>query len=35
MSNTFTINTNTISVQTSLATLVTEINQEASGVTAH
>ena len=34
MSNTFTINTNTISVQTSLANLVTEINQEASGVTA-
>ena len=34
MSNTFTINSNTISVQTSLANLVTEINQEASGVTA-
>ena len=34
MSNTFTINTNTISIQTSLADLVTEINQEASGVTA-
>ena len=34
MSNTFTINTNTISIQTSLANLVTEINQEASGVTA-
>ena len=34
MSNTFTINTNTISVQTSLANLVTEINQEAAGVTA-
>ena len=34
MSNTFTINTNTISVQTSLANLVAEINQEASGVTA-
>ena len=34
MSNTFTINTNTISVQTSLANLVAEINQEAAGVTA-
>lgn len=34
MSNTFTINSNTISVQTSLTNLVTEINQEASGVTA-
>ena len=34
MSNTFTINSNTISIQTSLANLVTEINQEASGVTA-
>jgi flagellin len=34
MSNTFTINTNTISVQTSLADLVTEINLEAGGVTA-
>jgi flagellin len=34
MSNTFTINTNTISVQTSLADLVTEINQAAGGVTA-
>ena len=34
MSNTFTINSNTISVQTSLANLITEINQEASGVTA-
>ena len=34
MSNTFTINSNTISVQTSMANLVTEINQEASGVTA-
>ena len=34
MSDTFTINSNTISVQTSLANLVTEINQEASGVTA-
>ena len=34
MSNTFTINTNTISIQTSLANLITEINQEASGVTA-
>ena len=34
MSNTFTINSNTISVQTSLTDLVTEINQEASGVTA-
>jgi flagellin len=34
MSNTFTINSNTISVQTSLTDLVTEINQEASGVIA-
>ena len=34
MSNTFTINTNTISVQTSMSDLVTEINQEAEGVTA-
>ena len=34
MSNTFTINTNIISVQTSLENLVTEINQEAGGVTA-
>ena len=34
MSNTFTINTNVISVQTSLENLVTEINQEAAGVTA-
>ena len=34
MSDTFTINSNTISIQTSLANLVTEINQEASGVTA-
>ena len=34
MSNTFTINTNVISIQTSLENLVTEINQEASGVTA-
>ena len=34
MSNTFTINTNIISVQTSLENLVTEINQEALGVTA-
>ena len=34
MSNTFTINTNTISVQTSMTDLVTEINQEAGGVTA-
>ncbi len=34
MSNTFTINTNVISVQTSLENLVTEINQEAGGVTA-
>jgi len=33
MTNTFTINTNTISIQTSLADLITEINQEASGVT--
>ena len=34
MSNTFTINGDAISVQTSLTDLVTEINQEASGVTA-
>ncbi len=34
MSNTFTINSNTISIQTSLSDLVAEINQEASGVTA-
>ena len=34
MSNTFTINSNTISIQTSLENLVTEINQEASGVIA-
>ncbi len=34
MSNTFAINSNVISVQTSLENLVTEINQEASGVTA-
>ena len=34
MSNTFTVNTNVISVQTSLKDLVTEINQEAAGVTA-
>ncbi len=34
MSDTFTINTNVISVQTSLENLVTEINQEAGGVTA-
>ena len=34
MSNTFTINTNIISVQTSLENLVTEINQEAGGITA-
>ena len=34
MSNTFTVNTNLISVQTSLEDLVTEINQEAAGVTA-
>ena len=34
MSNTFTINTNVISIQTSLENLVTEINQEAAGVTA-
>ncbi len=34
MSNTFTINSNTISIQTSLSNLVTEINQAASGVTA-
>ena len=34
MSNTFTINTNVISIQTSLENLVTEINQEAGGITA-
>ncbi len=34
MSNTFTINSNVISIQTSLENLVTEINQEAGGVTA-
>ena len=34
MSNTFTVNGDAISVQTSLSDLVTEINQEASGVTA-
>ena len=34
MSNTFTINGNIISIQTSLENLVTEINQEASGVSA-
>ncbi len=34
MSNTFTINSNVISIQTSLENLVTEINQEASGVVA-
>ena len=34
MSNTFTVNTNVISIQTSLENLVTEINQEAGGVTA-
>ena len=34
MSNTFTVNTNVISIQTSLESLVTEINQEAAGVTA-
>ena len=34
MSNTFTVNGDAISVQTSLTDLVTEINQEASGVTA-
>ena len=34
MSNTFTINTNVMSIQTSLENLVTEINQEAGGVTA-
>ena len=34
MSDTFTVNTNTISIQTSMENLVTEINQEASGVTA-
>ena len=34
MSNTFTINTNVMSIQTSLENLVTEINQEAGGITA-
>lgn len=34
MSNTFTINTNLISIQTSLENLVTEINQEAGGIIA-
>ncbi len=34
MSNTFTINANVISIQTSLENLVTEINQEAGGITA-
>ena len=34
MSNTFTVNTNLISIQTSLENLVTEINQEAAGVIA-
>ncbi len=34
MSDTFTINTNIISTQTNLENLVTEINQEAGGVTA-
>ncbi len=34
MSDTFTINTNSISIQTSMTNLVTEINQAASGVTA-
>ena len=34
MSNTFTINSNTISIQTSLENLTAEINQEVSGVTA-
>ncbi len=34
MSNSFTVNTNVISIQTSLENLVTEINQEAGGVTA-
>ena len=34
MSNTFTVNTNVISVQTSLENLVTAINQEAAGVIA-
>ena len=34
MGNTFTINSNVISVQTSLENLVTEINQEAGGITA-
>ena len=34
MSNTVTVNTKVISIQTSLENLVTEINQEASGVTA-
>jgi flagellin len=34
MSNTFTINSDVISIQTSMTNLVTEINQEASGVIA-
>ena len=34
MSDTFTINTSVISIQTSLENLVTEINQEAGGITA-
>ena len=34
MSDTFTVNSNTISIQTNLENLVTEINQEASGVIA-
>ena len=34
MSDTFTINTNVISTQTSIENLVTEINQEAGGITA-
>jgi len=34
MSDTFTINSNVISIQTSLENLVTEINQEAGGITA-
>ena len=34
MSNTFTINSDVISIQTSLENLVSEINQEASGVVA-
>ena len=35
MSNTFTINGDTVAVQTSMEDLVTEINQSVSGVTAN